>query len=1254
MPYSDLIMQESEYTYSANIQFDIENDRKLLRFIPNDTTTALLKEYFTDITRQNPENHARILYGSYGTGKSHFLTVLSLLLSKSHTDGFAFETFTDRLSRYDAGLASDIASFVHNPARKPFLVVPIVFDFEDFDRCIYFSLKKKLDGLDIPVQFKTFYDQATQLIEQWKSAADSKKRLEEACNAAKIKLPTLEAQLHRYDKRAEKRFQRLFSVMTYGVTYVYEISNLSEAIKQANMAISKEYCGIIFIFDEFGRYIEDNIKSVKVKSIQDLAEICDHTEGNNHVILVSHKEISQYTQRYGKNISNEWKKVEGRYKATPINDKQDQCLSLISSILTKNPDLWRVFEGQFRAELNQIYSEAIGFQAPQTGVVLGENPYEGGFPLHPISLFALDKLSKKVAQNERTFFTYLASKEEHSLYQFLESHELEEFHFVGIDSIYDYFEPNIKAVQSDSSYEWYRNLQHALAKNNSNEFDDSPETRILKVIAAIGIINDSSSLVADKRTIFSVIDAPNEQLEAALKGLCDKKIIKYSGAYKRYDFFEASIFDVEGLIKEGTRQVQDKAVIDTLNEHFIDFVLYPSRYNREYKINRIFLPIFATNEELTRKTLTSRFGDYYDGILAIVLANEDVDLQEIALQSSYVERGLVVVHKDTGALVFAVKQYIAIQYLYSKKEEFNSKDPAFEKELQYYADEITVVIKNMVGAWNSSFEEDTFIYYNGVKQEDIHSISDLSDLASRILYEAYPQTLIVNNELINKNTVSGSIMAAKRNVLNGMIRGELPGQYYGVQTLSPDYLAVRSVLVKNGFVETDEAVDENELNNGFQPQREVNAVITRYINAAREGSIDVSELYRELKQTPYGLRDGYLSILFARFLVPHKRSLIITSHGVEQELTAELFEELVRRPKDYSFTIASWSKEQLDYFDALTELFSDFINPAALGKNRVKAIYADIFKKYILDLEKALEDEQDLYFRYDDKIRGLLLILQKFGIQMFYPYVIMRLKEVNQNESDPQLREDFQILESFVVRRKLSPKGTHDYTSKCYEIIKHKIGVLIQSDLGNRDAGLTDADIKRYLSNTKDDTAKMVLFWIELRRRRGDAYDINALEYNYTLEHIMPKKWKTHWSEVPIVDGKTVYDKDSDDGIHYRDSMIQSIGNKTLLKSSLNSAVKNADFMTKIKGIDGRRPGYDQHTALMLTRDLVAKSQTDQNWDEKHISDRTNQLFGEFVQIWPSFADRVQVSAPISDEDPNIDQFTQEQLSDAALLAEIL
>ena len=50
MPYTDLIKQEGEYNYSANIQFDIENDHKLGRFIPNETTVSLIREYFIDIS----------------------------------------------------------------------------------------------------------------------------------------------------------------------------------------------------------------------------------------------------------------------------------------------------------------------------------------------------------------------------------------------------------------------------------------------------------------------------------------------------------------------------------------------------------------------------------------------------------------------------------------------------------------------------------------------------------------------------------------------------------------------------------------------------------------------------------------------------------------------------------------------------------------------------------------------------------------------------------------------------------------------------------------------------------------------------------------------------------------------------------------------------------------------------------------------------------------------------------------------------
>ena len=947
MPYSDLVRQESEYTYSANIQFDIENDRKLLRFIPNETTAALLKDYFTDITRQNPHHHSRILYGSYGTGKSHFLTVLSLLLSKTYTNGVAFGLFIDRLARLDKGLAADITAFVNDEEKKPFLVVPIVFDFDDFNRCIYYSLKKKLEALEIPVNFRTFYDQAAQLLNQWKATPESMTRLTEACRTAGVRLSKLEEQLTKYDARAEAKFQKLFSEMTYGVKYVYEVSNLSDAINQANAAISSNYAGIVFVFDEFGRYIEDNIKRIKVKNVQDLAEICDHTEGNNHVILVSHKEISQYTQKYGKNISNEWKKVEGRFKATPINDKQDQCLSLISNILTLDPDLWQIFSERFRGELNNMYSEASSFRALQAPLNHEENPYIGGFPLHPISLFALDKLSKKVAQNERTFFTFLASKEEKSLFEFLENHELDEFHFVGIDDIFDYFETSIKSVQSDSSYEWYRNLQHALSKANENEASHTAAARILKVVAAIGIINDSSALVADKGTITSVIDLPKDTLENALSELCAKKILKYSGAYKRYDFFEASIFDVEELIKDGSGRVQDKAIIDTLNECFVDFVLYPYQYNRLYKINRVFLPVFCIPEELSRRSFSSRFGQYYDGILAIVLPDSNSDNEQLAADSAFLERTIVIAHPDSDTLKNAVKQFIAIQYLESKKDEYNSKDPAFEKELGFFKDEVTAVIKETVRMWNAGLDDEATVFAQGLQRKGITSFTELSNLASQLLNESYNLTLIVNNELINKNAVSGSIMSAKKNVLNGILAGRTPESYYGVQDLSPDYIAIRSVLVKNGYITVpEENVVQNSLPNNTKPQTEVKAVLEKYVGLAKSGSVGFASLYHELKMPPYGLRDGYLSILFAHFLIPYKRTLVVVSHAVEQELSAELFEEIVRRPNDYAFTIASWSKEQLDYFDSLTQVFSDYINSSNLSKNKVKTIYDAMLLHY--------------------------------------------------------------------------------------------------------------------------------------------------------------------------------------------------------------------------------------------------------------------------------------------------------------------
>ena len=131
-------------------------------------------------------------------------------------------------------------------------------------------------------------------------------------------------------------------------------------------------------------------------------------------------------------------------------------------------------------------------------------------------------------------------------------------------------------------------------------------------------------------------------------------------------------------------------------------------------------------------------------------------------------------------------------------------------------------------------------------------------------------------------------------------------------------------------------------------------------------------------------------------------------------------------------------------------------------------------------------------------------------------------------------------------------------------------------------------------------------------------YDVNALEYTFTLEHIMPKSWEKNWSQVKIIDNGTELDVNSDEGKTYRNEHIQSIGNKTLLTSRINASVKNSCFKDKVKG-NGNNQSYQNHTSLILTKSIVDNYTDGSIWDEKQIEIRQNKLFDLFKKVWPNF-----------------------------------
>ena len=975
MNYTKLISKKKQYKYSVNICLDLHTEERLADFIPNLTTTDIIREYLGGIVRGNAETHSRILYGSYGTGKSHLLTVMSAVLGHINTNGSGFKSFTRLIANYDKELASDILTFARE--EKPYMVVPVYPDYEDFGKCITFSLKKELEKNNISACFKGYYDEALTLLEKWMDGEESSARLEEECAKQGVKTSELQKGLASYTTSYEKVFNLVYAGMTYGAEFNSTAGNLIDNLNAANEAIKEQFRGIVIIFDEFGRYVEDYGETLKVKAVQDLAEYCDHSDYDNYVILVSHKVLSLYTSSMKKSISDEWKKIEGRFKPTSINVKYDQCLSLIGHIIPKT-DYWRLFKTTFDKELNNLYNQAWNFKGfmlpPETE---GENPFENGYPLHPITLFALDRLSKKVAQNERTFFTYLAGDEDNSLFSQLKQFDLSEFHFIGLDAIYDYFELNIKAFKTDDSYSIYKKLQYALSKLGLD--DEGNQTKVLKAVAAINIISDTDSLIADADTLISVVDGSFEAVKHAIDELEKKKIIKFMRQYGYYDFFDSSIFDLEAMIEEKVAGISDEMVISILNDEFANFAVYPYRYNEHYHMNRVFIPVFSHKADLVKKSFQNKLPKYYDGAIMFVL-DDQAEEDEYKQIEGLPERSLLIVNGKSKDLEAEVKRYIAVQYYYSKKDELAKDDPTVVSELSLYLSEQEAIVSDLIRKWRTMQFKGTFVMLNGISQK-ISSERELSNVLSDIMEKEYNRTLIVNNDLLNKNILSGAIKQARRKALEYVMGQE--DIYCECGFLSPEFNIIRATLSKNGIVpnktvkNVEYRVGKRELNtfaDGVVSGVPVMEAISNKLLEAESSRLPMSDIYKLLKGAPFGLRDGYIPVLVA-YALKRYQNVSLYFHGNEHSYSVEELIKALEEPENYTLLICNWTEEEAKYIESLEKIFEDYL-PGGDGLNRLEELfkamnahYASISKSarttevYVSDIAKDYRNIMSLSYK---------------------------------------------------------------------------------------------------------------------------------------------------------------------------------------------------------------------------------------------------------------------------------------------------
>lgn len=232
-----------------------------------------------------------------------------------------------------------------------------------------------------------------------------------------------------------------------------------------------------------------------------------------------------------------------------------------------------------------------------------------------------------------------------------------------------------------------------------------------------------------------------------------------------------------------------------------------------------------------------------------------------------------------------------------------------------------------------------------------------------------------------------------------------------------------------------------------------------------------------------------------------------------------------------------------------------------------------------------------------------------FGLKntTLIPYVLFLARNVqDQNERNRM----FGILESYIMRRIVVHTSTKNYNNLFTSLILNKVLTAdsLMSKLRNSADATTyvpdDAELENGFKQSKlvNLQAKGIVYLIESRIRPENSSTALLGFNNYSLEHLMPKKWRNNWELC-----------ENEELARTRDSMLLTMGNLAIIPQSLNASIRDAAWKVKKEGKGPNKPGLIKCAAGLSTMDDVLNKE---EWNEQEIANRAIALYQEARNIW--------------------------------------
>lgn len=955
--YSKYLSINKNFQSSVNLELDLGKESKIDEYIPTSDICDVLKKYVKTALGLSKDK-ATTLIGPYGKGKSFLLLILTYLLGKNK-ETECWENLVKKIDSID----HELFELLQMIREKSINLLPVIINSsydnitQAFQIAINDTLRQESINDIIP---NSAYNICINLLDKWMSNETIKDELIKKClKINKIDMFELRKGLKSFSQEAYTQFESLYNCVNIGLDFNPLASN--DVIKTYSDVSSKlneyGYDGIFIIFDEFSKFLESTSANIMLdlKVVQDMAELANRStlKSQIHFCCVAHKSLSLYKPNKKETSSiDSFKTVEGRFKEIRFNRSLEENYQLISSAIIKSKDA----DKEIKAYLskNKSFFDRILNLPIFNNEFLEKNLFYGCFPLNPITIYSIIRISEYVAQNERTLFTFISDTDDDSFNSFLHSSEKGLF---NVDKIYDYFSNVFQKEETNSIRNiWYR------AESILSKLENQNERKVIKVLSIILMINEFDVLMPTEELISLSIELNISETIKIVNSLIERHFLRKNILNNLLSFALSNTKQIDDAIefykKTKFKTVNYNEIADQINDK--KYIL-PRKYNEENKIKRFYKIHFLSEENFNSiKSFDFYFeNNYCDGLVIYLLKSNQNELK-IQKKIQELNDPRIIVKCPSKTIDNAFYQYLLMYACLNEIEKQKELDEIGKSEIELLIEETKEDTRSLI---NDYFETST-TYYSCIKK----SKEPFNVLLSRTMAELFPIKLIINNELINKKNITTQYQKAINHVIDWILDGM--GEFNYSNT-SPERSIRVSIIDDNCTPESISALYFRNIIDDLK-----NKIIS---NCGKK--ISVIELISYLSKPPYGIRTGVLPVILAKAISEISDNIVLYFQSKEIELESSNLVKAITNEK-YQLSFSKGSNDQRIFLDKMVNLF------AIKSENSFRKdvfILANAINKFFIGLPQVirLSNDNNNFLNLDTKFIKYKSIFLTYNINPY-------------------------------------------------------------------------------------------------------------------------------------------------------------------------------------------------------------------------------------------------------------------------------